>query len=134
MLLAKTKIGPSKIHGAGLFADEHILAGTPIWKFKDGLDESYTKEEAERLPEPKRSQILNLLHSYISKQTGKYILSGDDMRYMNHSTHPNTELLFDRAVEGIQAATRDIERGEEMTIDYRSFAAEGINFELGPLS
>lgn len=38
MLLVKTKIGPSKISGIGLFADQFIKKGTTIWKFQHSID------------------------------------------------------------------------------------------------
>jgi hypothetical protein len=33
MLLVKTTIAPSPIHGIGLFADQFIPQGTRIWEF-----------------------------------------------------------------------------------------------------
>ena len=44
MLLVKTKIGPSKIAGIGLFADEFIAKGTPVWKFEPGFDLEIPRE------------------------------------------------------------------------------------------
>lgn len=38
MLLIKTKLRPSNIHGLGLFADENICSGQEVWRFQDGLD------------------------------------------------------------------------------------------------
>ena len=43
MLYVKTKIGQSKIHGMGLFADQFIKKGTIIWKFTPGFDLKFTK-------------------------------------------------------------------------------------------
>lgn len=34
MLLIKTKLDLSKIHGVGLFADEFIAKGTKIWEYR----------------------------------------------------------------------------------------------------
>jgi len=50
MLLVKTKLGPSKIHGIGLFVDEFIPKGTIVWKFVPGFDLKFTKEEVEKFP------------------------------------------------------------------------------------
>ena len=130
MLLVKTKTGPSLIEGTGLFADELIPKGARIWEFSKETDEAYTKEDAETLPEPKRSDILGLHFSYVSKKTGRYILSGDDAKYMNHSFTPNTRNIFVAdSEEDIQLAVRDIQKGEELTVDYRVFEDE-INFEI----
>lgn len=51
MLLIKTKIGPSKINGIGLFADEFIPKGTSVWRFMPSLDLEIPIREASELPE-----------------------------------------------------------------------------------
>ena len=131
MLLVRTKIGPSKIHGTGLFATEFISKGVIIWKYKPGFDEAYTQEEAEKLPEPKRTEILNLYHPYISQQTGRYISFGDMAGYINHSSTPNMATHYEEDVEeDINTAARDIAAGEELTINYQSFSVEGPDFKL----
>jgi SET domain-containing protein len=134
MILVKTKIGPSKIHGTGLFADEFIPKGTLSWRFDKSVDESFTKEEVERLPEPKRSEILGLYHAYINKHTGHYINCGDSACFVNHADAPNWTSEFDgdasRDEDEIAVAARDIYPGEEITNDYRVLAAEGIDFPI----
>ena len=130
MLLVKTKTAPSPIHGTGLFADEFISKGRVIWRFSKPIDEAYTEEEVQKLPEPKRSEILGLHFTYKSKETGRYILPGDDGRFINHSFTPTIETIFETGVEedsGI--AARDIQIGEELTVDYRVFDEE-IDFEV----
>ena len=127
MMLVKTKLGPSRIHGTGLFADEPIGAGTVVWKFTPGFDVAYTREEAEALPEPKRSEILSLIHSYISAHDGKFHLNAGEAIYFNHSPIPN---VIDGNTEEC-VAVRDIAVGEELTIDYRKFPEENpTNFEV----
>jgi hypothetical protein len=37
VLLVKTRIGASPIHGFGLFTDELIPSGTPVWRFTPGF-------------------------------------------------------------------------------------------------
>ena len=87
MLLVKTTIAPSSIHGIGLFADQCIPQGTRI-----------------------------------------YILCSDDTRFFNHAETPNTE---SREVDGedevITVAKRDIQPGEELTDDYRTFEAHVVD-------
>ena len=130
MIFVKTKVEPSPIHGLGLFADECIPKGTKIWELTEGIDKTYSKEEAEALAEPERSEILSLHYSYISKYIGKYILCGDDNRFMNHSDMPNTApALRGVGQEPDYVAARDIAEGEEITCDYRDFDEE-IAFEI----
>lgn len=120
MLLVKTKIGPSKINGIGLFANQFIPKGTPIWKFQPGLDLKIDKNELVKLSEPARKQFLK--YAYLSSKINKYILSSDDDRFTNHSDNPNvikTESPDDE--EGVNIAARDIQEGEELTCDYKKF-------------
>ncbi|HEY9586021.1 MAG TPA: hypothetical protein VJJ27_00060 [Candidatus Paceibacterota bacterium] len=50
MLLIKTKVKSSKIHGLGLFADQFIPEGTEIWRFTPGFDQKFTGEQLLALP------------------------------------------------------------------------------------
>ncbi len=130
MLLVKTTTGPSSIHGKGVFAAEFIPAGTEVWKFIQDKDKSYTKEEVQKLAEPGRSEILSLFHSYISKQTGRYVTLGDYSGNINHSIQPNLGVRYEKGVEeDINFALRDIQPDEELTLDYREFAQEGVDFK-----
>jgi SET domain-containing protein len=127
MLLIKTRAGPSSIHGTGLFAAEAVRQDTVVWRFDDSTEESFSREEAEALPEPKRTRVLSLVHSYISNPDGRYILSKDDAIYFNHSFAPNIVETGD----GQCRALRDIPCGEELTVDYRDYAEDNpLNFEV----
>ena len=50
MLLVKTYLDKSPIHGIGVFAAERIPKGTKIWRFVDGFDRCYTPKQFARLP------------------------------------------------------------------------------------
>jgi len=50
MMCVKTRLGLSKIHGIGLFADEFIQKETIIWKFTPGFDMKFTKEQIKKFP------------------------------------------------------------------------------------
>ncbi|MDO8590270.1 MAG: SET domain-containing protein [bacterium] len=119
MLLVKTRIGPSKINGIGLFAAEFVKKGTPTWKFTPGLDLELKKEDLVALSEYSREQILN--YSYIDKEKPDiYILCFDDARFVNHSKEPN---ITNGSLEnGIYSdiAAHDIPEGEELTFDYEA--------------
>jgi SET domain-containing protein len=50
---------------------------------------------------------------------------------MNHAEDPNTAGVHEPgAIEGYDVATRDIEAGEELTCDYRTFDAH-VDLKLG---
>ena len=119
MLLVKTKIGPSKIHGIGLFADQFIAKGTLVQKFMPGFDSIIPESEIQKLSEPAREQFLK--YAYKNKD-GQYILCFDDTRFLNHSDNPN--LISNNPTEEIDVAAQDIQKGEELTVNYKEFDAD----------
>ena len=120
MLLIKTKIGPSKISGIGLFADEFIPKGTWIWRFKKGFDIRVGDKYPDTLQEPAKSYFKR--YAYQNPDTLKYVLCADDARFFNHSDKANTHCVEDPEDEDTaNVASRDIQVGEELTIDYSEF-------------
>jgi len=120
MLLVKTKIGPSKINGIGLFADEFIKKGSPVWRFTPGLDLKLTEKELVKYPQLAQDCILH--YCYHSTVDNTYVLTFDDARFFNHSKNPNTtsiDIPEDR--EGLKIASRDIQPGEKLLCDCREF-------------
>jgi uncharacterized protein len=119
MLLVKTTLACSRIHGIGLFADEFIPKGTIIWKFNPVIDISLTKEQIEELAKPSCEQIQK--YTYRSMISGLYVLCGDDARFFNHSLVPNCHDICESQEQDLTIASRDIHPGEELTCDYALF-------------
>lgn len=122
MLLVKTKIGLSKLSGIGLFANQFISKGTVIWKFNPDLDLVIDDIQLANLPDIAKEQILH--YDYFNLKTGKHVLCFDDARFFNHSENPNiigVDSPYDD--EGINTATRDIHKGEELTVNYKTYDA-----------
>ncbi len=115
MLLIKTKVKESRIHGLGLFAAQFIPKGTVVWKFMFGFDLLMTKEEIDKLSEPAKDQFYN--YAYLDKKHNKYMLCSDDARFFNHSDDPNC----DERIDDITTAIRDIQLGEELIVNYKDF-------------
>ena len=113
MLMVKTKIMPSQLHGIGLFADEDIPKGSVIWQFNPKIDLVLSKEEVEALPPAARHQMM---HYGFSTGNGKIVLVCDDNRFINWSDHPN--VMDQDDIESPSLAARDIAKGEELTSDY----------------
>ena len=122
MLLIKTKLGQSNIHGMGLFADQFIPKGTPIWKLKKGFDLKYTDAQLNELSEPARNQFLHYCCSFTDETGHHCLMCADDYRFLNHSITPNIiNIYVSGEEEGVDVAAKDIQIGEELTSDCREF-------------
>jgi len=115
MLCVKTKLKVSKISGLGLFADEPIPKNTIIWKFEPALDILVSKEAIKDFSESAKKQFYN--YAFLDKAHHKFMLCGDDARFFNHADEPNC----DDEQTDITIALRDIAKGEELTVNYKTF-------------
>jgi len=123
MLLVKTEVKLSPIHGLGVFAAEFIPDGTVTWRYLDGFDQRLPESILNILSRPAKEQFLK--YSYVDPTTGLYELCADDARFFNHSETPNTAGV--PTGEDSDIATRDINIGEELTCDYRTFDRDWRN-------
>lgn len=116
MFLIRARIAPSPIHGLGVFTLEKIPKGAPVWQFTPGFDLDLDPALVADQPEPQRDRLLH--YGYVDPRLNRYILCCDDARFLNHSDAPN--LLPDYSADryGIDRAARDIEAGEELTVNY----------------
>ena len=115
MLLVKTRLGPSTIHGIGVFADEDIPRGTMVWSFNPLIDKALTDEEIEGLP----ALAQEFIEIYGFYRDDLCVLCGDHGMFVNHSSTPNLESPEDQSF-----ASRDIKKGEELTEDYDNYDDE----------
>ena len=115
MLLVKTYLGRSGIHGLGVMAGQFIRKGTKVWRFEESFDRVYSPQQFAKLPKPARDYIKN----YGYRVDGEVLLTIDHDHHMNHSEDANTHWR-----NGHIVARRDIRKGEEITNDYRLFDAE----------
>ena len=127
MLLIKTRVGTSSIHGNGVFADEAVAVGQPVWRFDPKFDRTFPQGDFdEALP-----AIRDFLAMYAYRSVdlgGDWLLSGDHARFLNHSDAPNTvELPFE------SRASRPIAPGDEITCDYGAFCEDWDRAEVGGL-
>lgn len=119
MLLVRVTVGPSAIHGLGVFAAEPIAAGTVVWRFTPGFDLEVEPAVVESQPPVPRERLLH--YGFVDERLGRYVLCCDDARFLNHA--PNPTLVQDLSSErhGVDRAARDIAVGEELTVDYGTF-------------
>lgn len=120
MLSVKTKIGPSNIHGFGLFADQNILKGEIVWQHDEFFDQHISEKKFLMMSEYVQQYIKRYGHKDMHHSI--YILCGDNARFTNHSYKPNVEMI----TPNISIANRDIKIGEEITEDYRTYDEEFV--------
>ncbi len=122
MMLIRTRVGPSAIHGQGLFAIEAMPRGTPVWRFEPGFDRVFTAAQLVAFPPAVREHLR--WFGFYSREDGGVTLSGDHSCFMNHSPTPNTGAPLEAVPPITTVALRDIAMGEELTCDYFAFDAE----------
>ncbi|MDA1089635.1 MAG: SET domain-containing protein-lysine N-methyltransferase [Proteobacteria bacterium] len=118
MMLIPTYVGPSRIHGLGLFSLVAIKKDTLLWSFEEAFDRRYTPEEFDSL-HPNIHEYFKV-YGYRDLRDGFYYISIDNDRFTNHSNMPNT--YFDEATNWL--AAKSIKKGEELTSNYRHFDAD----------
>lgn len=122
MMLIRTRVGPSGIHGMGLFAVEPVARGTLIWRFEAGFDHDFDPARFASLPE--RAREHTRWFCFVSKINGHVMLSGDHACFINHADSHNTGTPPQAALPVTTVALRDIAAGEEITCDYWSYDAD----------
>lgn len=116
----RTRLGPSPLHGVGVFAISEISEGTELFPFD--------KEEPYRI---KRRAIRGLTHEQVRLYEDFCLIDDHGARlgcprsfglmgmswYLNHSSDPNVRV--DEVLRFF--AIRKIARGEELTVDYLQY-------------
>ena len=115
MFLIRTRIGPSRIHGVGVFALGAVPAGAVVWRYDPAFDRIVTAEELATSPPAFRAYLD--AYAYSSHDLdGATLLCCDHAKFLNHSDQPNTaERPFTSVAIG------PIAEGDEITCDYGAF-------------
>lgn len=133
MFLVDVRLERSPIHGWGVFARQRIPAGTRTWELVPGVDQLIDPAAVEGT----RDDLRNLLvhYTYLHPFLRKRVLCGDVAKFMNHSESPTVRGTH-TTDGGYDVAVRDIEAGEELTVDYREFDDPALMARLsaGPSS
>jgi hypothetical protein len=117
------RIGLSRIHGVGVLAIRDIPAGTRLFAGEDERVVWVSRALVRRLPAPLRQLYVDfgmLWGDHLGVPRTLNMLSVG--WYLNHSDRPNVAADDD----GRFHALRRIEKGEELTADYRTFAGEPL--------
>lgn len=116
MLLVRTVVKESAIHGLGVFAVEPIRRGEAVWAYEPSLDRIIPVAALDAYPD----HVVEYLETYCEyfPELDVLVLSGDNDRYTNHADDPNTVVVLPNVPEARMVAVRDIAAGEEITCDY----------------
>ena len=126
MFLIRTRIGPSRIHGVGVFALEAAPAGTVVWRYDPAFDRIVTAEDLARSPPAFRTYLE--AYAYPSSDLdGATLLCCDHAKFLNHSDTPNTA---ERPFTSVAAIA--IGAGDEITCDYGRFCVGWQGFDQRP--
>jgi SET domain-containing protein len=121
MMLIKTRVRRSAIHGLGLFAEEFVPRGTPVWRFVPEWDREFTPHQIAAFPLPAQRHVQWFAFRDAARDC--WVLGGDGSIFMNHAVQPNTGAPPAAVAPVTTVALRDIAAGEELTCDYFAFDA-----------
>lgn len=127
-MLIRVRVGPSPIHGLGLFALEDVPAGTPVWRYQPGFDQDFSAAAFATLPPPAQAHLR--WFGFVRAPDRHWVLSGDHACFMNHASAPNTGAPDAGGGTVTTVALRDIAAGEELTCDYQAFDAAAAGDQL----
>jgi len=116
-----TRIGRSKIHGIGVLAIRNIQKGTSIFHGDDEPIYWVAKKKVRRLPDG----IRKLYEDFCIIKGELYGCPKNFNQltpawFLNHSKNPNVICKKDYKFY----ALRDIKKGEELKVDYRTYSDE----------
>eukprot|EP00484_Ammonia_sp_Unknown_P025534 CAMPEP_0197027688 /NCGR_PEP_ID=MMETSP1384-20130603/7561_1 /TAXON_ID=29189 /ORGANISM="Ammonia sp." /LENGTH=150 /DNA_ID=CAMNT_0042456571 /DNA_START=121 /DNA_END=573 /DNA_ORIENTATION=- len=109
--------------GKGLFAEQFIPKGSLIWKFDRDNVAVYTRKGIETylasLPYEEACKYAMYIYGEVGAGKDCAVYELDDGRYFNHSDTPNVVCKVEGTPDCF--ATRDIQKGEELFVDYHEF-------------
>jgi hypothetical protein len=110
--------------GTGLFAAEFIPAGGLVFRWVDGFDKKYSIDYPMTLPPVEKKRFEDLA----SSDGNAWYIAGDDGAYFNHSSNPNVIVIKNNGPSATwdRIAARDINPGEELTMDYGDIGIDPI--------
>jgi SET domain-containing protein len=122
MFIIKTYIDKSNIAGKGVFAGENIKQGKVVWIFNPKIDMCVAEEKFNLLNKKTQNKILKIS----SFKNGFYIVPTDNDKYSNHFNNANLieDINDTNSFSKCLIAARDINIGEELTQNYKTFMSE----------
>ena len=112
MFLIDTYLDKSSIQGVGVFSKENIKKGEKIKEERPEFEMEFDKNKLPQMPLALAKLIDT--HAYERRLNSNILVLGlDNEKYLNHSDDPS--------VNDDGVALKNINIGDEITIDYRDF-------------
>ncbi|OYV63451.1 MAG: hypothetical protein B7X03_01870 [Parcubacteria group bacterium 21-58-10] len=105
----------------GIFADQDIKKGDLIFTASPILDVNITQEQFDSLPETEKQEVK--YWGFWIESEKVWHVDFDNIHFINHSFTANTTQDFSHP-EAYLVATKDIQKGEELTQNYLEFESE----------
>ncbi len=118
MIHIKYKLRVSNLHGIGLFTDERLKKGQLVYTASPILDLNITKEQFMSLDQKEKDEVL--WWGFFDEPSQKWHVDFDVSKFINHSKN-GTLMQDDRHEEAYLVASRDINKGDELTQNYLEF-------------
>jgi SET domain-containing protein len=113
------RVAPSKIHGVGLFAVKHIPKGTD--PFLNSLEDKSVKLSLADM-DTLEPGVRKIVHDMSGFEDNTYHVHAYGFNIIHPLFFINHSKDFNIVTEGLRyIAARDIEVGEELTVDYETF-------------
>ena len=119
---SKVKIGSSKTSGKGLFAIQPIHKGEILVDYTDAKAQWVDTQKAIELYDGGLDHMIQVDDDLYLAATGPEEI--EDADHVNHSCNPNCGIKDKLKI----VAMRDIEAGEELTIDYAMMESSDYSF------
>ena len=113
----------SEKHGVGLFTNQAIRKGDLIYTASPILDLNITQEQFDSLEEREKKEIL--WWGFFDEPNQMWHVDFDVSKFINHAVASEATVTQDDTHnEAYLVATRDINKGEELTQNYLEFESE----------
>lgn len=122
MMTIETEVREAAGKGLGLFTVHLVKKGDVVWEYDEHFCKTFTQEQVDKMGPVQRS-FLQTYAYVVPGNEGLWELDLDNGRFMNHSDDPNTDYNDQKGW-----ATRDIQAGEEITCDYKTFDIHPLHF------
>lgn len=117
MLLVRTEVRPSSVHGRGVFALDFIPCGTVVWVLDRDSTLTLTRAQWAVLSASESDDLSNAFRWHGFEERGSIVVDLDDARYVNHS-QDHANLACPPGRRDAMVTTRDVAAGEELLENY----------------